>query len=314
VRLIGAELTLHKLEIFCTVARMEGVTRAAEALHLAQPVVTAHIRSLEQKLGVKLFTRQGRRIRISDEGSRVLAWAEDIISRTQELERVLADSRRGQKGTAIIATSMTIGSYVLPEKIVAFRRDVPDGLISVFTASPREMIDAIQDGRADFGVTILDPQQDVSELDLEPVGEDELVLTSRVGGRFDTGRIALKDLEHLPFVSAQANSTRRAVEDAALFEAGIVRRNVILEFGHGEAIMRAVRADVGVALLFKSSIREELENGSLRILPMPDLNISVPIYLVRRSRKFFSTFQSRLYDFLRASFRQAEQGGRVDAA
>jgi hypothetical protein len=78
--------------------------------------------------------------------------------------------------------------------------------------------------------------------------------------------------------------------------------------------MRAVRADVGVALLFKSSIREELENGSLRILPMPDLKISAPIYLVTRSRKFFSTFQSRLYDLLRASFRQAEPGRRVDAA
>lgn len=312
MRLIGAELTLHKLEIFCTVARMEGVTRAANVLHVAQPVVTAHIRSLEEKLGVKLFARQGRRIRISDEGARVLAWAEDVISRTYELERELADSRRGQKGTAIIAASMTIGSYVLPETIVAFRKEIPDGLISVLPASPRETIDAIQGGRADFGVTILDPQQDVSELDVEPIGEDELVLTCRNGGRFDTNSIALKDLEHLPFVSAQASTTRRAVEDVALFKAGTIRRNVILEFGHGEAIIRAVLADVGVALLFKSSIREQLGNGSLKMLPTPDLKVIVPIYLVRRSRKYFSTFQSRLYDFVRSSF--GDSGPSKDAS
>src|SRR6516225_3460049 len=99
VRLIGAELTLHKLEVFCTVARMESVTRAADVLRVAQPVISAHIRSLEEKLGVKLVTKQGRRIRISDEGARVLAWAEDIISRTHELERELADSRLGKNGT-----------------------------------------------------------------------------------------------------------------------------------------------------------------------------------------------------------------------
>ncbi len=290
MRLIGEELTLHKLEVFCTVARLEGVTRAAEALHVAQPVVTAHIRSLEDKLGVKLFARQGRRVRITDEGARVLAWAEDIISRTHELQRELADSRHGEKGTAVIATSMTLGSYVLPEKIVAFRQQVPHGLISVFTASPREAIDAIRDGRADFGVTILDPLQDVSDLDIETISEDELVLTCRSGGRFNSVALALKDLERLPFVSAQANSTRRAVEDAALFKVGTVRRNVILEFGHGEAIKRAVNADVGVALLFKSSIREELANHSLRALATPALNVVVPIYLVKRSQEVLFDF------------------------
>jgi DNA-binding transcriptional LysR family regulator len=293
---------------------MESVTRAADVLRVAQPVISAHIRSLEEKLGVKLVTKQGRRIRISDEGARVLAWAEDIISRTHELERELADSRLGKNGTAIIGTSMTIGSYVLPAKIVAFRETVPNGVVSVFTASPRETIDAIQDGRVDFGVTILDPHQDVSDLDIESVGEDELVLTCQAGGRFDAALIALRDLEHLPFISAQANSTRRAVEDAALFKAGTVRRNIIFEFGHGEAMMRAVRADAGVALLFRSSIQEELGRGSLKVIPMPDLKVSVPIYLVRRSRKYFSTFQLGLYEFVRLSFRATGDGGPRRAA
>jgi LysR family transcriptional regulator, low CO2-responsive transcriptional regulator len=303
LRLIGSELTLHKLEILCTVARLEGVTRAAEALHIAQPVVTAHIRSLGDKLGVKLFIRQGRRVKITPEGARVLAWAEDVVSRTHELERELADSKRGQKGTAVIATSMTIGSYVIPEKIVAFRRGFPDGLVSVLPATPRAVVEAIRDGRADFGITILDPQQDVSELDINPIGEDELVLACRAGGQFDTPNVTLKDLERMPFISAQANSTRREVEDAALFKAGAVRRNFIFEFGHGEAMIRAVRADVGVAFLFKSSIGDELENASLKILALPGLRATVSIYLVKRTQKYFSGFQQKLFDYMSTAFR-----------
>jgi DNA-binding transcriptional LysR family regulator len=303
MRLIGSELSLHKLEVLCTVARLEGVTRAAEALHVAQPVVTAHIRSLEDKLGVKLFARQGRRVKITPDGERVLAWASDVVSRTRALERELTDSRAGQNGTAVIATSMTIGSYVLPEKIVAFRRQFPNCLISVLPAAPREVIERVRDGGADFGISILDPHQDASELDIEPIGDDELVLVCRTDGQFDSGSVKLKDLERLPFISAQGNSTRREVEDEALFKAGAVRRNFIAEFGHAEAMLRAVQADAGVAFLFRSSIRDELANRSLKVLDLPSVRAVVTIYLVKRSQKFFSSFQQHLFDAMRESFR-----------
>jgi LysR family transcriptional regulator, low CO2-responsive transcriptional regulator len=303
MRLLGSELTLHKLEVFCAVARLEGVTRAAESLHVAQPVVTAHIRSLEEKLGVRLTTRQGRRIKITPEGERVLAWAEDVMSRTHELQRELADSRRGLKGSAVIATSMTVGSYVIPEKIVAFRLEHHDGDISVLTATPRTVIDAIREGRADFGVSILDPQQDLSGLDIEAIGDDELVLACRPKGRFDKPKLTLKQIERMPFVAAQGHSARREIEDSALFRLGAVRRNIILEFGHGEAMMRSVRTDLCVGFLFRSSIEEELRQGSLKIIELENLEVKVSIYIIKRTGKYFSTFQGKLFEFLKNKFR-----------
>lgn len=302
MRLLGSELTLHKLEVFSTVARLEGVTRAAEALRIAQPVVTAHIRSLEDKLGVRLVMRQGRRLKITPEGQRVLAWAEDVLSRTHELERELTDSKAGAQGSAVIATSMSIGSYVIPQKIVAFRADVPNGSISVLTGTPRYVVEAIIEGRADFGVSILDPQQDLTGLDSDTIGADELILVCKPHGRYDKPRLTMKELERLPFVSAQANTARRDIEDAELSRRGLRRRKVVLEFGHGEAIMRAVQIDVGVAFLFKSSIRDELASGSLKPLPTSSLEIRVPIHLIKRSGKSFSSFQNRLFEFMRGAF------------
>jgi LysR family transcriptional regulator, low CO2-responsive transcriptional regulator len=308
MRLLGSELTLHKLEVFSTVARLESVTRAAESLHIAQPVVTAHIRSLEAKLGVRLTMRQGRRIRITPDGERVLAWAEDVISRTHELERELTDTKSGGQGSAVIATSMTIGSYVIPSKLVEFRRSAPNGVISVLTGTPRTVFEAIREGRADFGVSILDPLQDVAGLDLEAIGSDELVLVCKPGGKFDRPNLQPKQLETLPFIAAQGNTARRDVEDSALLKIGVARRNYVLEFGHGEAMMRAVRTDVGLAFLFKSSIVEELENRSLKIIPLKDFKIEVAIYLIKRSAKYFSSFQSKLFEFVREGFSSDSQG------
>jgi len=302
MRLLGSELTLHKLEVFCAVARLEGVTRAAEALHVAQPVVTAHIRSLEDKLGVRLVMRQGRRMKITPEGQRVLAWAEEVVSRTHELERELTDSKTGGQGSAVIATSMSIGSYAIPDKIVAFRRRSPAGIISVLTGTPRIVVDAINEGRADFGVSILDTHQDLSGLDAEAIGEDDLILVCKPKGQYDKRGMKVSDLEQIPFVATQANTARRNVEDTELLKRGVSRRRVVLEFGHGEAMKRAVRTDVGVAFLFKSSIIEELHRGELKPIAIASLQISVPIYAIKRSGKFFSSFQERLFSFMRGAF------------
>jgi DNA-binding transcriptional LysR family regulator len=197
---------------------------------------------------------------------------------------------------------MSIGSYLIPEKIVAFRRGSPNGTISVLTSTPRFVVEAINEGRADFGVSILDAHQNLTGLDTETIGEDQLVLVCKPRGQFDKPRVTMKDLERMPFVAAQANTARRDVEDAELLKLGVSRRRVVLEFGHGEAMIRAVRTDVGVAFLFRSSIAEEVASGALKPLSENLLEIKVPVYLIKRSGKYFSSFQDRLFEFMRSAF------------
>ncbi len=91
------------------------------------------------------------------------------------------------------------------------------------------------------------------------------------GGKFDRPDLTLQHLETLPFIAAQGNTARRDIEDSALLRIGVVRRYCVLEFGHGEAMMRAVCTDVGLAFLFKSSIVDEIERGTLKILALKDL-------------------------------------------
>lgn len=298
MRVPGSELTLHKLEVFRVTAELESVSRAAERLGLAQPVVTAHIRSLERKLGVQLTARHGRRIKITEQGARVLVWATDVLTRTQELYRELSDSIAGRKGSVVVATSMSVGSYVLPQRLVDFRCHHPDGEIAVMVTTPRDAMNAVREGQADFAISILDPQYKMSGLDVAPVGTDELVLVCAANSSAPMRPLTRKEINGMTFVTAQRQSARRMIEDGALLELGIVRKNVVLEFGHAEAMKRAVRSGIGAAFLFRSSIADELISGTLRLLKVKDMRLEVPICLVRRRDKFLSPFQKALFDYL----------------
>jgi DNA-binding transcriptional LysR family regulator len=94
-----SHLSLHKIAVFCAVADHGSVTRAAEQLAIAQPVVTAHVRALSDKLGVALTRRRGRRIELTEEGRRVHAWGADLLRRARDLEQALAETREGRRGS-----------------------------------------------------------------------------------------------------------------------------------------------------------------------------------------------------------------------
>jgi DNA-binding transcriptional LysR family regulator len=149
----------------------------------------------------------------------------------------------------------------------------------------------------------------MSGIDVVPVGTDELVLVCAGGRRLPRKPLAPADLAAMPFVTAQRQSARRMIEDNALLELGIVRKNIVLEFGHAEAIKRAVRCDIGAAFLFRSSISDELSAGTIRIVPVKALHIEVPICLTKRRDKYLSAFQKALYDDLSGGMQSSEVVG-----
>ena len=299
MRLLGSQMTLHKLEIFCLVAQLDSVSRAADRIGVAQPVVTAHIRSLEDKLGIRLVTRQGRRIVLTEGGERVYRWASEIVTRTRELERELNEASGQAVGSVMVAASMTVGSYVLPRILADFRRDHPDGEIAVQISNPQAATDAVRDGACDFAVCILDPRHDVDGLTVERLWEEELALVAApasalVGPSADAAAIAA-----LPFVTSPRHQVRRELEDDALRAYGIVRERIVLELGHPEAMKQAVRHGAGVAFLFETCIADELSLGLLRKVETPGLRMAMPMFLVHRRGKSFSPLQNALIAFTR---------------
>jgi DNA-binding transcriptional LysR family regulator len=298
MRSLVSQLSIHKLEVLCTVVEQNSFSRAAQKLNITQPVVSAHIKALTDKFDVPLIVKAGRRIELTEDGARVYRWARDLVSRTREIEREMSDSQKGVVGRAAVGASMTIGSYVLPALVTEFCRIHPLGEISVQSYNPMAATDAIHSGACDFSFTIMDPRQDVRGLHAEAIAADDLILVTSERVPALEGPPTPDIIAGLPFVSAQWGMPRREIEESLLQYYGIRRRSIILEFGHAESLKQAVRAGAGYAFVFRSSLRDELKSGLLREVETPGMNLTVPVYMVRRPNKSLSSFQQRLLDFL----------------
>src|SRR5256885_717403 len=113
------------LESFVEVARRANVSRAAEALFLTQPAITARLKSLEGDLGIELFVRSARGMKLSDAGRAFLPYAERAIASIGEGQQLLANLRDGATGALVIAAAPAVSTYVLPEILRVFRSTHP---------------------------------------------------------------------------------------------------------------------------------------------------------------------------------------------
>lgn len=297
---IDRRISLQKLEVLSLVVQLGGVGRAAEQLHVAQPVVSAHLRSLEQRLGARLFYRDGRKLHLTEAGHEVHRWAEDLLMRTRELDRHLGGLSDGQRGTVFFGASMSVGSYRLPPVLSAFRASHPDAQLRLSISDTEHAVEDTRAGSLDFAVVVTDVEADLPGMDLEQLGSDEIVVVASPA-RSCADVLTIEQLRELPFIDAPSGIIRRAFVDRQLRRLGVHEREVVLELGHPEAMKRATRDDLGVALLFRSAVQDELTAGTLRELRIEGVDMSVPIQLASRKGKTFSALHRELIETIRAA-------------
>jgi DNA-binding transcriptional LysR family regulator len=295
---LDLRITLHKLDIFCQVVEAGGVTRAADQLILTQPVVTGHIRSLEDRLQTKLFTRSGRHNVLTEAGERTYHWGREILRAAQELHRELEELGDGARGSIAIAASMSAGSYLLPPLIARFARERPNVHVSLTVSDQAAAQEAVQVGDVDFAIAIGDIPPQPEWLEIEVIGVEELVL---VGPPHDAREAPLdrKDLNDLRFVESPMSGRRRLAE-RRLQDLGVHERRIAIELGHPEAMKRAVEEGVGAAMLFRGSVQEDIERGSLAELRIEGADLSFPVLLLIRKDKVLSRAGAALLGEIRA--------------
>jgi DNA-binding transcriptional LysR family regulator len=144
-------MTLEQLRVFVAVAERQHVTRAAEALNLAQSAASAAVATLEARHGTKLFHRVGRGIELTEAGGLFLIEARAVLARAAAAELVLSDLGGLKRGTLAVHASQTIASYWLPRHLVAFRRAHPGIDIRLAIGNTAQVAAAVHQGAADIG-------------------------------------------------------------------------------------------------------------------------------------------------------------------
>ncbi|MBE7203843.1 MAG: LysR family transcriptional regulator [Parafilimonas terrae] len=256
-------MTLEQLRIFVAVAERCHVTRAAEALHMAQSAVSAAVAALEGRHGAKLFHRVGRNIVLTEAGTLFLQEARAVLARSQAAERVLAELGGLRRGTLTIQASQTIASYWLPRHLVAFRRAYPGIDIHLRVGNTAEVAKAVHDGAADLG--FVEGRIDDPALLVETVARDQLVIVVAPGHPWADGRaVAPSDWPDSEWVLREQGSGTRSMFEAAARAAEVLDRlPVVFELPSNEAVRGAVEAGMGATAISASVAAPSIEAGLL---------------------------------------------------
>jgi DNA-binding transcriptional LysR family regulator len=273
-------MNLNHLAIFHAVAQTGSMTQGAERLDISQPAVSKQVQELESALGVHLFDRIGRRVRLSQAGEILADYARRLFGLAHEAEAAMADVRAVGRGRLVVGASTTIGTYLLPGVVAEFWRRYPRVELLVEIENTEQVHRRLVGLEFDVGLT--EGFVEEEELDAEVFHRDELVVIASPNHKLAANsRVPLSALQEEPFILREPGSGTRTVEERALARLKLPVR-VALALGSTEAIKRVVAEGVGLAIVSRLAVHTECPAGTLAVLPVAGLRIERPLHLVRR--------------------------------
>ncbi len=263
-----------RLKVFRTAARHLNFRRAAEELRLTQPAVTSQIKTLEEEVGVALFSRAGGRVILTPHGTKLLAYADQLHMLAEEAVQALAASAHQNAGTLAIGASQTVGQYLLPNLIAGFLRQHAGIKITTLGGNTEEILDALADHRVDVG--LIEGPTMRRDIRTEAFLEDHMVLVVPAGDSWADHELALDDLIGPPLLTREHGSGSRRVVETALEAAGLRIKdlNLALTLDSTEGLLSAVEAGLGAAFVSRWAVRNQLALGTLRIAHVRGLKLA----------------------------------------
>src|SRR5438105_4303364 len=254
-------IDLTALEIFKAVAEQGSITKAAARLHRVQSNVTTRVKQLEERLGAQLFLRQHRRLVLSPQGKRLLAYADQLLHLSSEAEAALRNGRPA--GTLQIGALESTAATRLPPVLSRDHRAYPDVRIELVTGTTGALVTRVMNHEVEAAF-VAEPFT-ANDLAAEPVFSEELVLIAPKG--FPKIKTP-KDIGHTTLIAFATGCSYRQRLEAWLGGAQVVPERV-MEFGSYHAIVACVAAGAGIAIVPRSVLRVSRGERHLTAYPLP---------------------------------------------
>ena len=261
-------MELAQLEAFLQVAHHRSFSRAAEALFLTQPSVTARIQSLEREIGERLFERTGRSVSLTDAGIAFMPHAQRAMTAVQEGRDAIEAVSHGDVGSLRIGASSSIGTYVLPSILKRFRGERPRVHVHLSSGTSEDMIERLISGEVHVAICRLTQHPEVESLHLY---NDDLTLVVSPAHAFATkGRVTIAEAGREPFLFFERSSSYHGLIYSMFLRVGVVPESV-MELDSMETTKHMVEAGLGIAILPEISVAREIEAGELKRVDIRDM-------------------------------------------
>jgi DNA-binding transcriptional LysR family regulator len=279
-------MNMNLLKVFHTVAQLLSFTRAAEELHLTQPGISKHIKTLEEQFGVPLFDRLGKRILLTQAGEILHKATSSAFAQLNEARQHIHDLTGLMGGTLRIGGSVTIATYILPGMLARYKAFAPGVEIAVETGFSRQIVEKVLENSLEVGF-VGHYQADARLIHHKFQTERMALIVSPqhpLAGRKEP--VQLTELTGQSFlISKKGSGTWRLLSD--LFDSkGIVLKD-LLEMGTTEGAKQAVEAGLGISIVSRHALGDGAR-VKLREVPLESEGLKRDLYLVYCKDRYLS--------------------------
>ena len=301
-------MDLLQLRYFLRVAQLGSFTKAAAALHIAQPAITRQVRLLEEELGVELLLRHSRGAEATEAGIKLAAGAESIFRNLAQLRAEVIASSQSVTGNLRIGFPPSVGDLLVSNVVTVYRQRYPDVVLSLREGYSEALRDDLLGDRLDLAV--ITGSESNPLLVARPLYEEQLwVLEANGRGAVPAaGRsYSLADVAKRPLIQPSRTNTLRLLLESRAAEAGL-ELNVVVEAEALHLIKELVRKGVGCHVSPYSAVSGEVGHGDFAGGPLKGLVVSRQ--LVRRIDRPVSAALLRFTETFDAEVARAERAAR----
>ena len=250
--------------IFYEAAETLNFSVAAAKLNVTQPAVSAQIRQLEANLGIKLFTRLGKKIALTEAGVVLLGYARKIFRLREEAEAVINELRLVRRGTLKVGTTQTYAGHIMPPLLSRFQAAFPQVNVVLHEGSSLEVTRSLLDLKVEVAVVAYPGP--VKRIKFNFLKREELVLIAPPDHALAGQKgVAIKRLAEEAYIMREKGSgTRRVVGE--LFRRNRTTPRIVFETSNTDVIKEQVAAGVGLSFLTRSAVSRELKTGRLALI------------------------------------------------
>ena len=277
-------MTIRHMKIFVAVYQTGNMTRAAEILHLSQPVVSRIILELERYYGVQLFERINQRISVTEAGKQFYAYALHIIDSFDQMEKGLRNW--DELGVIRVGASVTLGSMLLPKVLKKFQTDHAGITVRATVTNGTKLQRMLENNELDLA--LIEGTVTAENLLSEAFAEDRLILLLPTESELLAREsVCLADLQGYPLLLRENESVSRILLNHVFALHGLPLEP-FMESVSVHAIIQGIHEGLGISFLPERLVRHSIESGFIATRPVADESFLRKNYIVRHKNKLLS--------------------------
>lgn len=293
-------LNLGFFRTFVRVMEILNLSKAAEELGLSQPAVTKQIQALEEKFGTLLLERSGKRLKPTEAGVVLYRYACEMLKLMEKTEEAMDEISTSSRGVLHLGASTIPANYILPQYIKNFKEMYPQVTVSMEVADTWRVFYRVAGRELDLGIV----GAWFEERGVEGFRwlDDELVVilpeNHRLAGQQE---VRLESLVTERWILREKGSGTRAAVEEMFKREGIATEKLMVqaEMGSTEAVVAAVEAGLGIAVVSRLALREKMDQGKMKWVKIAGKVGTRGIYVIYPKQKYRRRAVENFIAFLR---------------